>query len=150
MMSRYGESIERDLIFSTHLTLRDFGPGGSQEWSTLANLIQAFMNMAKSHLSAAMALDMDLFESRLDEDGNLPIEPPGHPPLTEIGTVESLLMTLIELMQANNHYSANQKGRPKITRIERPLTAKELYLKRLRDENREDIMSVVRFVDEVD
>lgn len=148
MLSRYGEAIERDLIFSTRLTLRDFGPGGSQHWSTLANLVQAFMSMTRSHLAAAMALDMDLFESRLDEHGNLPIEPPGHPPLTEVGTVESLLMSLIELMQANNHYSANQKGKPKIVRIERPLTAKEIYLERLRNENREDIWSVVRFADE--
>lgn len=150
MISRYGDSIERDLIFSTHLTLRDFGPGGSQGWSTMANLIQAFMNMSKSHLSAAMALDMDLFESRLDEDGNLPVEKPGHPPLTEIGTVESLLMTLIELIQANNHYSANQKGKPKITRIERPLTAEQLYYEKLRTDNREDIWSVVRFADDAD
>lgn len=122
--------MERDILFSTHLTFEDFGPLGGLSWATLANLVGAFEQRSTSHLAAAMATDVELYESILDDEGNPPKRKPQPPQLTEVGLLESLMMSVVELLQANNHYSAEAKGKPKIQHIPRPLTASELYRRR--------------------
>lgn len=90
-----------------------------------------------------MAVDVDLFESMLGPEGLPPEETASPPPMTEVGTVESLLMTIVELLQANNWYSAKQKGRPKIQSPLRPKGARTLWIEKKDAEDKEALLSVI-------
>lgn len=130
-------------MFSTHLTFRDFGPPGEHPWATLANLVGAFEHRSTSHLAAAMATDVELYESMLDEHGNPPRQKPQPPLLTEVGLAESLLMSIVELLQANNHYSAQQTGKPKVQPMARPLTAAQMYRRHLEKLAEQDLLGLI-------
>ncbi|MFD9893323.1 hypothetical protein ACFWY9_28595 [Amycolatopsis sp. NPDC059027] len=86
---------------------------------------------------------MDLYESMLDEDGNPPASKVQPPRLTEVGLLESLVMTMVEQLQAIAHYTAQAKGKPKITTIPRPRTAAEEYRRLQERAAEQDLLRVV-------
>jgi|SRR5215217_4757869 len=146
MLNRYGEYVERDLAY-TRFSLRDFFTGGTQPVYTLANIIRMFENTSTSWTSHAYTTDTDIYAATLDENGNPP-EPKGlggRPNSTEFGTIANLLATIVERLEANNHYTAGQKGKPKIQRVPRPDTAAALYERQRVKEMREELLSVLNF-----
>lgn len=131
------------MLLSTRLTFRDFGPSGEHPWATLANLVGAFERRSTSHLAAAMATDVELYESMLDEHGNPPRQKPQPPLITEVGQTESLLMSIVELLQATNHYVAQQTGKPKVIPLQRPLTAAQLYRRHMERLAEQDLLGLI-------
>lgn len=135
--------MEKDLLLSTRLTLQDFGPEGIHPWDTLVNLVEAFQDSSKSHLSAAMARDIDLYAAQLDENGKPPEGRPFKPPLTEVGTTENILMAIYEMLQIVAHRAGNSKGKAKVTPFPRPDAAAALYQRHQEKLAEEDLLSLV-------
>lgn len=87
-----------------------------------------------------MAKDVELYEATKDQP-----RPKGHPELVEFGLVESLLTGVVELLQQLILIQAgkNKKVKP----LPRPITAKQLYERKLSKDAYHNVMSVLRFTD---
>lgn len=135
--------MEKDLLLSTHLTFQDFGPGGTHPWDTLVNLVEAFRDRSTSHLAAAMASDVELYEESLDEEGNPPPNRDYRPPLHEVGTTEVILMAIFEELQVVAHRAGQSSGKAKVTPFPRPIAAAGLHRRMLEKAAEDDLLSVV-------
>jgi len=93
-----------------------------------------------------MAQDIELYEEQLKLFGE-PEEGKGAAPdLTEVGLLENLVMSVVEQLQGLAHYTAKQKGKPKIKEVPRPKTAGQLYKKFKTREAVEHLEGVIKFV----
>lgn len=128
---------------NTHLTFLDFGPGGQHTWNTLFNLVVAFESRSNSFLAAAMASDVELYESTLDEDGNPPEGREFRPPLSEVGVAENILMKIYEELQVVSHRAGQLKGVPKVTPFPRPKTARDYHHEREVKLAEQDLLSMI-------
>lgn len=86
---------------------------------------------------------MELYEASLQGPKVRSDPAPG---LTEVDLTTSLLMGISEQLQQIAHYTAQAKGRPKIKRLPRPKTARDLYERRKAREAFEHLESVIKFV----
>lgn len=103
---------------------------GEETVNTLANFIDAFRHDSTTYLYEAMVTDVDLYEATKDQRGKR-VADPSH--VEETPTV-ALLKVLVEQNQAVIHWlsSAAPKGtrRPKLSRMPRPKTAEQIWLRR--------------------
>jgi hypothetical protein len=97
-----------------------------------------------------MACDVELYEENLDR----PTRAARAPDLVEVDLATSLLMGVHELLQQVVHFTASsapkKAGRPKITRLPRPKTAKHLYEAEQTAQALAHLDSVIRFVPETE
>lgn len=117
---------------------------GEESLATLANLVSSFRKRRTSFLSESMITDVELFEASLDQ----PEPPDPGPSLIEETAEVSLLKTIVEQLQANNHYSANRPGKPDVKRVPRPKTAESIYLERLGMESFRTLEASIVYVDQ--
>lgn len=100
-----------------------------------------------SYLAQAIATDIELYEQNLNATRGRVERAPD---LVEFGPAESLLAGIHELMQQIVWWtSANapkKAGKPKVTKLPRPKTAKQLYEADLSRKAFAHMQSVVKFV----
>lgn len=129
MLSRYTAEIELDLAFHTTYRLSMFARG-EEKLVTLVNLVEAFRRKRTSFLSAALITDVELYEQSVDKPEPAPT-PPDH--IDE--TAELAVLRLVsEQLQQVVHFVASQSpkaaGSPKVKRLPRPLTARDVFMRR--------------------
>jgi hypothetical protein len=138
-----------DLAFGTSYRLSEFFTGRETP-NTLHNLVTALQRRRNSYLAQAMATDLDLYEENLDR----PTRAERAPDLVEVDLATSLLMGVHELLQQVVWFTASaapkKAGRPKITRLPRPKTAKHLYEAAQTAAALEHLDSVIRYVPEIE
>lgn len=108
------------------------------------------MDITTSWTRQAYATDVELYEATFDENGEPPPPPKGisAPKLVEVGLTETLLMQIVEQLQAVSHYTAGAKGKPKIKHLPRPETAPEVWRRTAGEKAYQEILSIVRFNNE--
>lgn len=124
ILERYGDAVELDLA-STSYRLSMFH-SGEESLMTLANLVRGFQRRSNSFLSAELQTDVEMYEARLDKDGNPPPRGKPNPDIIEESLEVTLLKTLIEQMQILTQITAGKKT-PKVKPLPRPRDAESLY-----------------------
>lgn len=112
---------------------------GTETPNTLYNLVQWFRKSHGSHLAAAIAQDMELYEATHDPDRPAP-KVRRAPEMAEVDLPTSIFMGIHELLQEIRWWTATNapKGarRPKVRRFPRPKAAAQLYAtKRAREDH---------------
>lgn len=104
--------------------------------------MNAFSRIETSFLAEAIALDLDLYEVTKDTKG----ERRGSPSLIGETRTVSVLKGIHEELQKIAFYGTGRPGKPKVVKLPRPKTAKDIHARRRAYETHLEIEAAITYV----